>query len=191
MVDIIDTSRIASVFPLRFWTDTELDPKTGEMKNFDRVEWQKKGNPNHCGSAKISVLKKHDPEVYSALERSYEAWKKGEGEEIEGTPLNNWPPVSQKIAEHLKAQGYRSVEDLAKATDADLLRIGMGGRSLVEKAKAFIQLKSGDGKAAAMIAERDSRIDNLEKQLKEAIDVINEMKPKRGRPKNDTTHDGG
>lgn len=173
-----ETIRVAAVIPLNFWTDQEQVKDTGEFVTVDYVEWQKKGDPRHCGGGKIRVIQKHEPAVWEALKPAYEAWKKGEDAPVNGTPIDVWPPVTKRMAQHLKMQGLRTVEDIAGATDADLERMGMGGVSLREKARTYISLKGG-AQSASMLADRDKRIEALETQLKEALEVIKDLPKKK------------
>jgi hypothetical protein len=129
------------------------------------------------------MLQRHDPAVYEAIKPAYDAWKKGEAEPINGTPVDNWPSVTNKMAQHLKMNGLRSVEDLAEATDPDMDRLGMGSRALREKARAYVVLKSGDAKSAGLVFEQKQQIEALMARVKELEERGSVETKKRGRPK--------
>jgi len=180
-----DTSeRVAHVIPIEFWTDHE--DVNGENVLIDWVRWQKVGNPNQKGEDKVRKVKKFDPDVWTTLEPYYNAWKKDEAEPVNGTPINNWPPVTKRLAEVLKGNGFRSVEDFAKANDADMGRIGMGALSLRDKAREFVSLKS-DTKNAGQIDSLKKQVDSLIQQVEfltkqnESL-MTEEVKKRRGRP---------
>lgn len=190
MLDFTDAEkRVADVIPTEFWTDHE--DKDGENVLVDFVRWQKIGNPNHKGEERVSRVKRHQPDIWEALKPYYEAWKKNEEAPVNGTPIANWPPITKRLAEVMKTNGFRSVEDLAKATDSDLGRIGMGAMALRDKAREFVALKV-DTKTAGTIDSLKKTIERLENEivfLKEKNDALasretNETKsPKRrGRP---------
>lgn len=177
--------REASVIPLEFWTDHEQLPN-GDMVQVDFVTWQKIGNPNHCGQDKVTRIKRHQPEVWAALKRYYEHWKKNEEVEVDGTRIENWPAVTRKMAELLKNNGFLSVEEFSKASDSDLQRLGMGALALRDKAKAYVTIKGGDNKAAGLIASMQERLKLLEEQNAELIAANQkedgEQPKRRGRP---------
>lgn len=178
------TVRQANVIPLEFWTDEDQLPD-GTMVSVDWVKWTKVGNPNHGGSDKINRIMKHDVSVWSAIKPYYDAWKKQEGEPIDGTPITNWAGCTKKMAEVLRMNGFRSVEQFAQATDADLYRIGMGGLSLREKAKTFISIKGNESKASAEIVALRESNKILEERVNELLSAMKDFRAepkKRGRP---------
>lgn len=175
--DLNADKRVADVIPLEFWTDHE--DVNGENVLVEWVRWQKKGNPNHQGEGRVRNVKRHQSDVWEALIPAYEAWKKNEQMPVNGTPIGNWPPITKRLAEVMKTNGFLSVEDLSKANDADLGRIGMGALALRDKAREFVALKV-DTKSAG-------QIDTLKKQVEELtarLALMDADKPdpkKRGR----------
>lgn len=182
MFDFEDAAkRVASVIPLEFWTDHE--DVNGENVLVDWVRWQKIGNPNHKGEEKVKRVQKHQPDIWEAIKDHYEAWKKNEEAPVSGTPITNWPPITKRLAEVMKTNGYRSVEELSNATDADLGRIGMGAIGLRDKAREFVALKV-DTKTAGQVDSLKKHIEKLEEEiafLKERGSVQAKEPKKRGR----------
>ena len=57
----------------------------------------------------------------------------------EGTPLEEWPPVSRSMVMELKSHHVRTVEHLAGLSDSQLSKVcPMGGNALREKAQRFL-----------------------------------------------------
>lgn len=84
-----------------------------------------------------------------AFRSNYEAWAKNEEIPIDGTSVKNWAVASPSQIEMLLKLHVRTVEQLAAANEEVIGRLGMGGRSLVDKAKAYVQqASSGTGKLA-------------------------------------------
>lgn len=187
--DIEADKRIAAVIPIEFWTDHE--DVAGENVLVDWVRWQKIGNPNQQMEGKIKKVKKFYADVWTTLEPYYNAWKKNEQEPVNGTPINNWPPVTKRLSEVLKTNGFRSVEDLSKATDADLGRIGMGALALRDKAREFVLLKT-DTKNAGQIDDLKKTLELMKEKiayLEEQNEALKEQKEakRRGRPPKEVT----
>ena len=65
-----------------------------------------------------------------------------------GAPIIDWPGASPAQIKLLLDINVRTIEDLAVANEETVTRIGMGGRALKEKAKAWLESASGPGKLA-------------------------------------------
>ena len=84
-----------------------------------------------------------------AFRNMYDAWQKSEEMPVEGTSVKNWTVASPSQVEMLLKAHVRTVEQLAIANEDVISRLGMGGRNLVDKAKAYVaQQTSGTGKLA-------------------------------------------
>ena len=97
----------------------------------------------------------------------YAAWKNKTALASSGTPLEQWPPLSLAQLHELKAVNIRSVEDLAGLSDAGIQKLGMGGRKLVEMAKAYLDTAKGGAAVSRLEHEREQmqmRLDALERQ---------------------------
>jgi hypothetical protein len=99
------------------------------------------------------------------------AFKANQEAPTDGTPLDDWPPVSRAIAMQLSSSNVRTVEALADLSDLQLSKVmPMGGNALREKARAW--LKTAEEMApladmqAALAAETAKR-EALERQVQE------------------------
>ena len=108
--------------------------------------------------------------------RQYEAFKRGEGDAVVGTPLSSWPGISRSQVEELAFFGVRTVEQLAEMADAQIQKF-LGANALRDRARMFIAAAKGDApiqRMQAELAERDTRIEFLEKKLKELAAKVEE-----------------
>ena len=104
----------------------------------------------------------------------YEAWVKDEEIPVEGTSVKNWAVASPAQVEMLLKLHVRTVEQLATANEDVIGKLGMGGRSLVDKAKSYVQQSSsGLGRLAEenanlklQLADKLAQVDAQAEQLK-------------------------
>lgn len=123
----------------------------------------------------------------------YQAWKEGQELPASGTPLAAWPGVTPEQAEVLKGVGFRSVEDIAHATDGVISRIPMPGiRDLANQARLFLENKEGAQVAAALV-QKDKEIAEMREEMEELKKLFlaqegdlaadgSELPRRRGRP---------
>lgn len=100
--------------------------------------------------------------------RHYEAFKSGQAAVGDGTPVEELPFLDTARRAELKALHIHTAEALAGLEGPNLARLGMFGRELKEKAKAYIE-KARDSaletRLAAENAALTQRIAALEAQL--------------------------
>lgn len=78
-------------------------------------------------------------EYYRRYQKQVEAFKANTGEyAVNGTPLSAWAQIDAGTVATLKAVGIQTVEQLAEVQDGHLLNLGIGGRTLRERAKQWI-----------------------------------------------------
>ena len=95
----------------------------------------------------------------------YERWKKGQEATPDGTHVSQWPAISKAEATTLIACNVRTVEDLASANEPTLVRIGIGARNLQNKAKEWLKVADGTGRAAEELAALRARVMAQDDQL--------------------------
>ena len=117
------------------------------------------------------VMQKHKdrwPEQYKAFTEGREA-------PLEGTPLDMWPVMTPaKIAE-LRSIKVKTVEQLAGLNDNAIGRLGMGGRELVKKATAYLDVSADAAAAQKYVVENErlhEEVDMLKAQIKELADKM-------------------
>lgn len=109
----------------------------------------------------------------------YEAWKASSEIPETGMPLGAWSGVSREVAEMLKKQGIRTVEDVAAMSPDSAAKLPMSdGRRLPKMAADFL----GGQKDAATIAENEALRERLA-AMEEILADMSKEKRGPGRPK--------
>jgi len=135
--------------------------------------------PGDKDSIVIRPARQMDQDRFS---KQFAAFKNGEGEIHEGTPLKAWPMVTRAQVEELKFFGVYTVEQLADLADVHVQKF-MGVGSLKTKAKAYIQA----AREAAPLEQLNAAIDQKDSELaaqQQAIDDLIEkvnMLEKKGK----------
>lgn len=159
------------------------------FKDVDIARWYKKGSNGQATECRVERMPKWHPVIWQHYQASYKAWKAGQAEPLDGTPLSEMPWITRAEVETLRAVHIRTVEDLAATTDADFGRIGMGARALRDKARAWQQTAVERGKMTELLASRDVKIEalsgevaGLRADLEQAIATINDLRPRTAAP---------
>lgn len=120
------------------------------------------------------------------LPAAYDAWKDGQEAPTNGIPLEQWPNISPSQIQQAKALNIRTVEDFANLSEQGLQEYGIGGQTLKNKARAYLDAASGSGKIAeqmhamqAQIAALQDREAQKDKLLKEKDAVISTLVPEK------------
>ena len=177
---------IAHIFPEEFFVDyitKEKEDGTSFKKAVEKVTWAKKGQHIMTGqrtTMRISQARK-DRTIWPAIEPHYNAWKNKQEAPVDGTPLSAWPDLTTDHAKRLTLLNVKSVEDVAKMTDADIDAYGMGGMQLRMRARAFVEAKKDrtfiQAEVTSQLSAMQSVIDGLRAEL-----AAKDAPPKRGRP---------
>lgn len=109
---------------------------------------------------------------WEAIRPAYEAWKQGQELPEVGTPIGAWPGITVEQAEVFRNFGFRSVEDIAEATDSVLTRVQLPGvRDIQENARRY--LASADQMAVARSLEaKDAEIAEMRDQMEELRQML-------------------
>lgn len=100
-------------------------------------------------------------EWLAAYRAAFDAYVKDEEVPLNGTSLANWPALSPSMFMTLKAANIRTIEDLAVANESSLQRIGMGARTLKQRAIDYLSAAGGHGKLEAEMGELRSQNERL------------------------------
>ena len=97
-----------------------------------------------------------------------------EGEEVVGTPLTEWAPISRSMAEELKFFNVSTVEQLATMADVHVTKF-MGLLPIREKAKLWLENAEKEKPMWEMDQknrELQAQIDDLQKSIASLVDQI-------------------
>jgi hypothetical protein len=99
---------------------------------------------------------------YVEYAEQIKAYRDGsESVEMRGTPLKAWPPITSGMAASCAHAGIYTVEALAALPDSRFSALGPGARSLVDRAKVFLDAAAGNAPTEALAAENAQlRTDN-------------------------------
>lgn len=112
---------------------------------------------------------------YDAYVSIYKDWKEGREIPLNGTPILGWQAIPTQQQDLIISANIRTVEDLANANDTAIYAIGMGGRALVEKAKAWLETANNTGKVAEELQSLRVKCESLETQNKNLQAKITEL----------------
>lgn len=108
--------------------------------------------------------------------REYDAFKRGLKPTTTGEPIEYWGGLSPAQIATLKAFNVQSVEDIAGLSDTQIQNLGMGMRTLVERAKARVASRtSPEALAERQAVENQSLRDQLglqKAQLDQALQAV-------------------
>lgn len=130
----------------------------------------------------LSELKQKDskneipPTWYPAFKASYEAWKSGSEEPLNGTSIKLFPVLSPSQRKTLESSGIKTIEDLAQVPDSELGILGIGGLNLKLKAKAWLDQATDKGKLAEENASLKTQMLSMQAQLTELSEQLAKLK---------------
>lgn len=100
----------------------------------------------------------------------YQAFLKNEEPPVSGTPLVEWPLISRSLAESLKHEGVKTVEDLCTLTEDAKRRLGPIDQ-YIQAAKDYLKRAEGDVKISTLQVELRS----LKKQNETLTKLVERM----------------
>lgn len=112
----------------------------------------------------------------------YAAFKNQQEQPQEGTPLEQWPPLTKSQVMMFKAANVHTVEQLSSVSDQNLTNLGMGARQFRDAAKSYIE----NAKSGAIPMKAQKEIDDLKAQveaLKNQLQGFGNTEPKKRKGK--------
>lgn len=167
----------ARAYP-RFYLEPIEDPvasaQAGRMicRDEERVEIILPGNPL---TKPVQIV---GDEQRQRWPEEYKAFKQGLEMAPDGTPLEQWPILRRSQVMELKAINFVTVEQVARADDLAIQRIGLGGRRLRDMAIAYLDDAAAGAMATKLAAENDAKtaeISNLTRQVSELGELVRSM----------------
>lgn len=99
------------------------------------------------------------------------------GEQLVGTPVDQWPPLTRAQAEELKGLKFFTVEQIAGCSDEQAQRMGMMGPTLRKQAAAWLAKASDMSLVTAQAAELKKRDDELAAMKAEMAELRRLVQP--------------
>lgn len=119
----------------------------------------------------------HQPSDLERFPKQWAAFKNKAVQANEGTPLEEWPPLSKSMVHELKAMNIFTVEALANLPDGKLT--WMGARDLQQKAKLYIDSAKSDAPLLAMKEENDKLKRDIEALKNSFAELAKDKKSKK------------
>lgn len=133
---------------------TVTRPGSRDTSDFVAEEWLKRMQQQAQNGA-------IPPTWVDAFQQRFEAFKKNETLPEEGTPIKGWQVASPAMQQTLLQAGFRTVEELALAGDAEIRGIGTGAITFREKARAWLEEAKTKGVSVEKIAGLSQKISDL------------------------------
>jgi hypothetical protein len=111
--------------------------------------------------------------------QQYAAFKDGQEQVGDGTPLTQWTGVTRSQVEELAFFKIRTVEQLAGLNDGALANLPLGLRAMKEHAERWLASAAGGKPAealAAEVAKRDATITTMQGQMADMRVEIDRLK---------------
>lgn len=112
--------------------------------------------------------------------KQYEAFKRGQGNEVIGTPLSKWTSIDVGQVEELKYFNVVTVEQLALLPDGNIPNVGNISH-LKKMAVDYLEAAKGEAvhtKLRAELEKRDSLLDAMQKQMTQQAELIAKLSAK-------------
>lgn len=150
--------------------DTEASKKEGRrvFRDATFIHIQTPGDKRNI------VIREARPADLERFQALYERYKQGEEDPVNGYPLKEWPVISKATYEELKYLGFRTVEQVAGASDSVSSKFA-GLHALKARATTFLaamanaapveQLQNALAERDAKLAAQQAAIDDMAKQL--------------------------
>lgn len=166
-------SRPDSCLGVRFFyhaVEDELASAQAGIKKFKDIEMVEILIP---GSKDITHRRVTD-DFRRRFSAQYEQFKKTSENKIEGTPLNEFPFISAAERKELEYFNIFTGEQLANMPDGNIDKIGVNGRDLIKKVKAFMQLAKDTSIVSRMTDENENlkrEMELLKEQMQQIINI--------------------
>lgn len=164
----------AGIFP-RFYLRAKENPgktKSAGRPIFEDIEYVE---ITIAGDKQTQIDRKVTNEDKARWPDHYKAFQDGLEAPVEGTPLQEWPVITESKRKELLALHIKTVEALAQLNDNGINRLGMGGRELVKKAQAFVEQAEGMAPINNLIEENEQLTEQLAAQQSQIDDLMKKM----------------
>jgi hypothetical protein len=132
--------------------------KVAGIRKFREAEMIHIAAPGAKSSIIIREVREDDKHRFAA---KYEKFQKGMvDEQVEGYPLKEWSILSRSMVEELKHLGFRTVEQIASASDSVVSKYP-GLRELQSRAKTWLESQ----KSTVPLEKLHTQVEEMKKQM--------------------------
>lgn len=117
------------------------------------------------------TVRRIEPQDIAEYPEKYAAFKAGEETVESGTPLSEWSPLPGSTFRELQSLGFKTVEQLADATDDVKRRLGPTGR-FVTLAKNWLEASTSTQAQVATLKAQLEREQTRTAKLEEMIELL-------------------
>lgn len=115
------------------------------------------------------------PDWITQFHRQFEAYKSGQEITPMGTHVKTWPLISKAQCDMLLNANLRTVEDVAGANEDSLRHVGIGARELQQKARAWLDSASANGKGAQELVSLRVTTEDQAAQIVALTKIVNDL----------------
>lgn len=117
-----------------------------------------------------------------AFRQALEAFKRNETLPETGTPVKGWQVLAPSAQQAIIRAGFRTVEDLAKASESEIASIGMGAISYRQKAQAWLAEAKEKGTSVEAISSLKQQVDELTSLAERLVEENKALKAQLPQP---------
>lgn len=118
-----------------------------------------------------TTVRKIEPQDIQEYPEMYAAFKAGSEPVEGGTPLVEWPLLPGTVVRELQYLGFKTVEQLADASDEIKRKLGTSGR-FIKMAKDWIEAANSPQAEVVALKEALDRETSRTKRLEEQVDLL-------------------
>ena len=170
---------------VRFFLHPELDEKRSNedgrpiYKDVEMVEIMSAGSRDVLHKKSDDILKRR-------FKRQYEAFKSANSEVLVGTPLGQFPFISASERKELEYFNIFTGEQLIAMPDGNIDKVGVNGRDLIKKVKAFFDMAKDTSIVSKMTSENESlkrEMALIKEQMDKILKMQKDVEPEAKEPK--------
>ncbi len=117
-----------------------------------------------------------------AFRQALEAFKRNETLPETGTPIKGWQLLAPSAQQAIIRAGFRTVEDLAKASESEIASIGMGAVSYRQKAQAWLAEAKEKGTSVEALGVLQQQINELKALTERLLEENKALKAAAPKP---------
>lgn len=132
------------------------------------------------GDRTREIKRKATREYQERFPRQWAAFQRSAAQVQEGTPLEEWGPMSKSQALNYKGANVYTVEQLASVPDSAIHTLGHGARQLRDKAIVWLKTSTDAAESMRVAAENQQLKDDIAALKAQVAELAAKKKPRKG-----------